>query len=130
MPNNIAGQTATGNTAPSDASQFKVGRIVFDATAITAADYVVISVGFTAKYVNFNNLTDRISIDWYEGMANDTCLKTVAAGTRTLETTNLGITICDADGNATTTGRFFKVSQNSTLLVIVASKTTTWRAHA
>ena len=37
MAINTAGQTITGNSVPSDSPQTKVGRIVFDATAITAA---------------------------------------------------------------------------------------------
>ena len=36
MAINTAGQTITGNSVPSDSPQYKVGRIVFDATAITA----------------------------------------------------------------------------------------------
>lgn len=129
MAINTAGQTLTGNASPGDAPAIKVGRDVFDATAITAADYALFSVGFTPKYVAFENVTDRIKVEWYEGMAADTCIKTAAAGTRTLETTNLGITICDADGVATTTGRCFKVAQNATLAVIAASKTCTWVAQ-
>lgn len=128
MAINTAGQTLTGNSAPSDAPRSKVGRVVFDATAITAADYTVFAVGFTPKYVAFENITDRTKIEWYEGMAADTCLKIVAAGTRTIETTNLGITICDSDGTANTSGRYFKVSQNATLAAILASKTCTWMA--
>ena len=74
------------------------------------------------------NVTDRIGVEWYEGMAADTCIKSAAAGTRTLETTNKGITICDSSGVANTEGRCFMVSQNATLAVIAASKTLTYRA--
>ena len=94
MAINTAGQTITGNSVPSDSPQYKVGRIVFDATAITATDSVVVNLGFTPKYICWENVTDRIKIEWYEGMAANTSIKTVAAGTRTLETTNGGITIC------------------------------------
>lgn len=90
------------------------GKVVFDATAITAADYIEIDLGFKPKYVKFDNATDRISVEHYDGMADDTCIKTAAAGTRTLETTNQGITLT-RDG--------FRVSQNATLAVIAASKT-------
>jgi len=128
MAINTAGQTDTGGAPAFDPRATKVGRKVFDATAITAADYVVIPVGFTPKYVRFENVTDRIMVEWFEGMTDDTCIKTAAAGTRTLETTNKGVTICDADGTANTLGRYFKVSQNATLAVIAASKTTTWIA--
>lgn len=130
MAINTAGQTRTGNDAPSGQAQFKAGRIVLDATSITAADELLVEVGFTPKYIEFVNLTDRIKVEWYEGMAANTCLKTAAAGTGTLETTNGGITICDSSGNANVDGRCFKVAQNATLAVIAASKTLTWRAHA
>ena len=128
MAINTAGQTLSGNTPAADPPKSKVGRVVFDGTSITAADYAVYSVGFTPRYVRFQNITDRISVERFEGMTADTCLKTAAAGTKTIETTNLGITICDSDGTANTSGRYFKVAQNATLAVIAASKTCTWIA--
>lgn len=129
MAINTAGQTVTGNGVPSDAPKTKVGRIVFDATAIVAADSVVVPLGFTPKYVAWENVTDRTKIEWYEGMAANTCIKTVAAGTRTLETTNGGITVCTADGTANVDGKAFSVLQNATLAAILASKVCTWVAH-
>ena len=128
MAVNSSGQTLSGNTPAAYPPKSKVGRVVFDATSITAADYAVYTVGFTPRYIRFQNITDRISVEWFEGMAADTCLKTAAAGTKTIETTNLGITICDSDGTANTSGRYFKVAQNATLAVIAASKTCTWIA--
>lgn len=129
MAINTAGQTITGNSVPSDSPKYKVGRIVFDATAITAADSTLVSLGFTPRYVCWENVTDRIKVEWYEGMAANTCIKTAAAGTRTLETTNGGITICDSDGTANTNGKAFSVLQNATLAAILASKVCTWAAH-
>ncbi len=129
MALNTAGQTRTGNAPGADANGFKVGRIVLDATAITAGDYLLVECGFTPKYVQFVNVTDRIGVEWYEGMAADTCIKSAAAGTRTLETTNKGITICDSSGVANAEGRCFMVSQNATLAVIAASKTLTYLAQ-
>ena len=123
MALNTAGQTRTGNAPGADANGFKVGRIVLDATAITAGDYLLVECGFTPKYVQFVNVTDRIGVEWYEGMAADTCIKSAAAGTRTLETTNKGITICDSSGVANTEGRCFMVSQNATLGVVTSSDT-------
>ena len=67
MAINTAGQTITGNSVPSDSPQYKVGRIVFDATAITATDSVVVNLGFTPKYICWENLTDRIKNDWITG---------------------------------------------------------------
>lgn len=132
MANNTAGQTATGNAPKFDPPAMKVGRIVFDATAITAADDVVVTLGFTPKYVAWENVTDRVKGEWYEGMAAESCIKTAANGTRTLEVTggNKGITICDADGTANASGKCFKVAQNATLALILASKTCTWMASA
>ena len=130
MAVNSSGQTITGNAPPFDAPRSKVGRVVFDSTSITAADYAVFSVGFTPRYVRFQNITDRISVEWFEGMTADTCLKTAAAGTVTIETTNLGITICDSAGTANSRGRYVKVAESATLAVIAASKTCTWIAHS
>jgi hypothetical protein len=130
MAINTAGQNRTGNSIPADAPKVKVGRLVLDATALTAADQLLFEVGFTPKYVVFENVTDRIKVEWYEGMAADTCIKTAAAGTRTLETTNKGITICDADGVPNVNGRYFAVSQNVTLAVVTASDTHTFMAVA
>jgi hypothetical protein len=62
------------------------------------------------------NLTDRVEVEWFEGMA---CLKTAAAGTRTLETTNGGITVDD---------KGFRVLQNATLAAVLASKTCYYEA--
>jgi len=122
--------TYTQNNASQsgDAPACATGRITFDGTSITAADYVVQSLGFTPRYIKVENVTDRISVEWYEGMAADTCIKTAAAGTKTLETTNKGLTVCDTDGTANTTGRAFKISQNATLAVIAASKVLNWVA--
>lgn len=107
---------------------FATGRITMPADAITATDYIVQHLGFTPKYIRFWNVTDRISIEWFEGMAADTCLKTAAAGTQTLETTNKGIAVCRSDATADSSGRYFSVSQNATLAVVVASKVLNWVA--
>lgn len=92
------------------------GKVVFDGTAITAADYIEIDVGFKPSFVRFENATDRIAVEHFFGMADESCIKTDAAGTRTLEVTggNKGITL---------TARGFRVAQNATLAVIAASKT-------
>jgi hypothetical protein len=121
--------TQNGNTPAADGARVKVGRLTLGADSITATDHLLQEVGFTPRYIRFWNVTDRISIEWYEGMAANTCLKTAAAGTQTLETTNGGITVCDSDGTANTSGRCFKVLQNATLAVVVASKVLTWVAY-
>ena len=91
-----------------------VGKIVFPADSITAADYVELDIGAKPSYVSFQNVTDRIGIEHWIGDTDNTCLKSAANGTRTLETTNGGITL---------TTRGFRVTQNATLAVIAASKT-------
>lgn len=121
------GITATGNNPPSDSPKIKTGRFTHDAS-LTATDYLLFECGFTPKYVRVVNITDRIQVEWFEGMADDTCLKRVAAGDMSIETTNKGITITDADGNPSTTGRCFTVSKNATLAVITADDVHTWIA--
>lgn len=88
-----------------------VGRVVADAGVAIDQTF---TVGFTPRVVRWHNLTDRISDEWFEGMAADSALETVAAGTRTLETSG-GITV--AAGSFTV---------DSTL--VVASKTFAWEA--
>ncbi|MFM7013261.1 MAG: hypothetical protein ACKO0Z_28680 [Betaproteobacteria bacterium] len=90
-----------------------VGMIVTDAGA--AAD-TTIQLGFVPRVVRFHNITDRISDEWYEGMSAYNAIHTVAAGTRTLETTN-GISV-NASGNS------FTVKAAT----IPASKTFVWEA--
>ena len=119
MADNSAGQTAT-QTIDQGTPSRAFGKDTFDGTSITAAEFVRVATGFKPRYVCFENATDRIKVEWYEGMADDTCIKTAAAGTRTLETTNQGITV-DALG--------FRVSQNATLAVVAASKVCYWKAE-
>jgi len=121
--------TVNNASQAADPPNFATGRITYPATAITAADFTVINLGFTPRYVCWTNVTSRIEIEWFEGMAANTCIKGAAAGTRTLETSNGGITICDADGTANTSGKAFKVLQNATLAAILASEVVNWRAE-
>lgn len=88
-----------------------VGQVVTDSGAAAAATFMC---GFTPRCVRFHNLTDRISDEWFEGMSAANSLHTVAAGTRTLETSN-GITVI--------VGGF---TVNSTTMV--ASKSFFWEA--
>lgn len=60
----------------------------------------VIKLGFTPRKVTLVNATDRLTYEWYQGMAADTYIYTIANGTRTLEVT-AGITVSDlASGTA------------------------------
>lgn len=87
------------------------GYVVSDGGAAAATTF---TVGFTPRVVRFHNVTDRISDEWMTGMASASSIHTVAAGTRTLETTN-GIAV---------SGNTFTV----TATTMVASKTFVWEA--
>lgn len=52
----------------------------------------VLKLGFKPRYVKIDNVTDRIALEWYEGMASGTAIKTLAVGTRTLEASG-GVTV-------------------------------------
>ena len=75
----------------------------------TVAAYTF-TCGFKPRYVKVVNETDRTQIEWYEGMADAEGIVTVAAGTRTLVTSE-GITPAsngfifglDTDVNVTST---------------------------
>jgi hypothetical protein len=66
----------------------------------TAAVKTYFHCGFLPRYVKFDNITDRISDEFYRGMTADTSVHTVAAGTRTLAGSG-GITL--EDGTAVST---------------------------
>ena len=121
MADNTAGQTRT-NSDKSDAPSAAQGKVVYDATAITATDYTRVETGFKPRYVRWVNLTDRVEVEWFEGMDANTCLKTVAAGTRTLETSG-------GNGGITVDERGFRVLQNATLAAVLASKTCVYEAR-
>lgn len=119
MADNTAGQTVSQSLDQGTPSR-AFGKDVFDATAITATEYVSVVTGFKPRYVRWENATDRVSIEWFEGMADNTCIKIAANGTRTLETTNGGVTVND---------KGFRVLQNATLAAVLASKTCYWTAQ-
>lgn len=110
MADNTAGQTRTA-TQTQD-SPGVMGKIVYDSTTITAADDTSVVTGFKPNYVKWVN-TNGVMIEWFAGMADNTCIKTASTGARTLETTNKGITVND---------RGFRVSQNATLAAVAASQ--------
>lgn len=110
-----------------DAPQMKSGSVTMHSTTVDTADYVIVEVGFTPRHIRWYNTTG-IYLEWFAGMAADTCLKRVAAGDATLETTNKGVTICDSDGTANASGRYFKVSGNTTLIAVTASDLIYWIA--
>lgn len=117
--------TAASNTQ-NGAVQVKVGRLTM-AGSITTANVVVMEVGFTPRYIRWQSLTARISGEWFEGMAADSAFKSIAAGDRSIITSN-AITVCDEDGNASTTGRCFSVSLDGTSLLAAANDVCAWIA--
>jgi len=62
---------------------FSSGKLDSDGSAAA----FVVSLGFVPREFKMVNLTDRITYEWANQMTNPGALKTVAAGTRTLETT-------------------------------------------
>ena len=76
--------TSTQSQQPASVFNMAVGRYITDTTA-AAFD---ITTGFKPRYVRVENLTDRNGMEWFEGMADSEALKTAAAGTKTLATTN------------------------------------------
>lgn len=56
----------------------------FVTTDATAAVKTYFHCGFLPRYVQFLNATDRIRDEWFNGMAADNSIHTVAAGTVTL----------------------------------------------
>lgn len=141
MAINTAGQTRTpaSEMYVDGMAKFASGSVVFDATAITATDYISINVGFVPKYFRFDNVTDRTLGEWYDGMAQDSCVKTAAAGTRTLEVTggnhgfivgvkNSDTALTSANSGVVPANGVVQVSQNATLGLILASKTCRWSA--
>lgn len=100
--------------------QFASGAYLDTAVAADAT----ITIGFTPRYVKVINVTDRIAIEWWKdalSASTDTCVKTAAAGTVTLEVANKGIVV--------TTGAF-KISSNAALAVLVSNKQLAWVAYS
>lgn len=103
-------QTQTQKEA---AFQHAVGRYLDDAATPAAA---TITCGFKPRCVRWHNLTDRISEEWFEGMAADSSLHTVAAGTRTLA----------ASGALTISASGFTVAA----ALVIQNKQYSWEAYA
>lgn len=82
----------TGNGVLNRTIQF------FTTDAVAAAD-TTFNFGFKPRAVEFVNLTDRITEEWFEGMAATNVLHTIAAGTRTLDANSL--IVVNADGTVT-----------------------------
>lgn len=91
--------TITATRSNDSGAAYRVQGRHFDDAAVPAA--AAISLGFTPRYFAWINLTDRITWEWFEGNANGTTLKTAAAGTRTLDTADVAISVDAGSGNQT-----------------------------
>lgn len=60
--------------------------------AASPAD-ATITLGWTPRYFRWINVTDRDEWEWFDGAASGTTLKTVATGTRTLDTSDATIAV-------------------------------------
>lgn len=94
-----------------------VGRCVTDASAAAATTF---NPGFKPRVIRFHNLTDSISQEWFEGMADLSAIQTIAAGTRTLSATTGPTLGTDAAGTGT--------SFTMPAATMIASKTYAWEA--
>lgn len=87
-------QTVVQNNGSSN-NQFASGHI---SGTYTAADFTI-TLGFTPRYFRIINLTDRVTNEWFEGMAQGDYFKTASNGDRTLETDD-SIVISAGSGNS------------------------------
>ena len=85
-------------------------RITTDASAAVNTTF---QVGFLPRIVKMVNITDSIMDEWFDGMAADNAVHTIAAGTRSLLGAG-GITVGSTAG-----GGFVTVAA----ALIIASKT-------
>ena len=64
-------------------------------------DAVSIPIGSQAVHIKIVDVTDNIIWEWYRGFPATDTLKTVAAGTRTVDTTSAIVVTTDFAGNST-----------------------------
>lgn len=105
---------ATQDTHRTDGIIHRVQEFI--TTSAAAATALTFTYGFTPKRVLLHNLTDRVSDEWFEGMAAAESLHSVAVGTRTLETTD-GITVDATLNTVTFTANTMAASKSFALLV-------------
>lgn len=85
--------TITATSASTAVTQSFNASHFDDAGAPAAATFYP---GFKPNYVIVENATDRTRFEWFAGTAAATAVKTVAAGTRTLDTAAVStITVTD-----------------------------------
>ena len=89
----INGLSATAQTGGSTSFSESFGIVNFSSGSFTGAGNAVdIQVGFTPRYVKIVNWTDNITWEWLDGAPSTNALKSIAAGTNTVDATS-GITV-------------------------------------
>lgn len=109
-----ASQRGATNSTQSDSGAFLDTAVV---TTVPAS----VTTGFQPVYVCWENATDRTRVEWFQGMAANSCIKTAATGARTLETGA-------GNGGITVTANGFTVSSNAVLAANASSKQCHWSA--
>ena len=71
----------TNKTNDEDSQLDMFFRLSFDATAITATDYVELKTGCKPRYVVVENFTDQTKFEWYEGLTTTVSAGSFVAGT-------------------------------------------------
>ena len=110
--------TTNSQTNSESISNTAVGQVVTDAGG--AVD-TTIFCGFIPRYVKWVNRTDSIQLEYFEGMAANSAVRTVAVGTRSLDVSS-GITL-GAAALGTAGGFTIKAAD------IPASKSLSWVAY-
>lgn len=105
---------ATEATTNSDGNIHRAQELL--TTSAATATAITRTFGFVPKRVVLHNVTDRISDEWFEGMAAASSIHSAAAGTRTLETTN-GVTVDTTLRTVTFTAVTMAASKTFALLV-------------
>lgn len=101
----VVSETAPGALSNADAV----------AQAKIASGVMTLTLGWVPRYFCIENLTDRLKQEWYQGMAANNFLETVAAGTRTLETDGQ-IAVNPTTGVVTVTFAGGAVTDNDTVV--------------
>ena len=84
----------------------------------------VVKLGFVPRHVKLIDATNRISYEWYEGMAADSAIKQAANGDTTLETSN-GITVGALNTGAVDTWTVYETTLQTVGTPAVAPATDT-----
>lgn len=70
----------TNKTNDDDSQLDMFIRLSFDATAITATDYIELKIGSKPRYVAVENFTDLTKFEWYEGVTTNVSAGSFVAG--------------------------------------------------